>query len=136
MKYIFLVLFGVVSLSDLESIKSYATTASRLEEITCQMASLSDKGPEDEYKSPERFIKDGGGDCDDYAEFVYRLLGARGYEVKIYVLEGKKSNHAICWYKRGKEEGYFTNGTRWGQRNFDIEKFTKREGYETWLVKI
>ena len=45
----------------------------------------------DDWKSPEEFLKDGGGDCEDYAVFVQEILERNGYQAEIVSLYAPKS---------------------------------------------
>ncbi len=63
-----------------------------------------DKGKKDQLKSVERFVKDGGGDCEDYAYFIAKSLRWLGYNAKIVELHFKsdvsvmaeKTNHSVA----------------------------------------
>jgi predicted transglutaminase-like cysteine proteinase len=107
-------------------------TPSDIESISTQYRYIKDQGDWDEYKLPEYFVTDGGGDCDDYARFAYEELKKLGYETRMVVLIGD-TRHAICWYKDGKKEYVFDNGLRW--RIKDLWDYTLKSGFETWVYK-
>ena len=46
-------------------------------------------------KTPEEFIKDGGGDCEDFANMKYQALLAEGFTGMKFVLPVKGEQHAM-----------------------------------------
>ncbi len=56
-----------------------------------------------EWKQPWEMIKDGGGDCEDYAILAALFLNKLGYRTNIvglfYQQDGKSRGHAICVFQ-------------------------------------
>ena len=60
---------------------------------------ISDTKEEDSFKSPEQTVKDGGGDCEDFARLSHYLLSKWGYDSKIIAIYRPKGNHAVTVFK-------------------------------------
>jgi tetratricopeptide (TPR) repeat protein len=78
-----------------------------------------DKGKKDQLKSVERFMKDRGGDCEDYAYFIAVSLQRIGYNAKIMELHFKsdvgvladKTNHSVAiFFDPRTNSWYFMEG--------------------------
>lgn len=93
----------------------------------------SDKGdPNNYWKSPEEFMRDSGGDCEDFAIVAYELLKNIGYKPEIYSLWNPNDNragHAICVF----ETGYFSNNVYYKKTFFQIGNST--EPYKPLIIE-
>jgi hypothetical protein len=137
MKLLFLLLFGLGDIHNMQFLLNYADTSYKVESVLCQYSYISDEYVEDEWKTPMKFIEDGGGDCEDFALMVKRLLEDKGYELRVYILstsEDVEPPHCIIAYKKGKDIGYFSNRKRFPLKDFDIDKVCKQYRYKTWML--
>ena len=91
---------------------------------------------EDEYVDPETFLDRQAGDCDDFARFIYEMLGDKGYEVTMYRVsywddrEDRNYNHAVVYYKKWPDWGIFSNYSRYPHWN--IYDYVRETRYEEW----
>ena len=123
----FLIMLGVVGIHNLNDAQEKLKSAYLLECFLSRIPYVSDVWTKDEWKHPDRTIQEGG-DCDDYAIFVYEVLSKQGYEVKLYDVEQEGYLHAICYYKKGREEGYFSNEYRVKIRG-NLEEVLTEDGW-------
>jgi len=128
-----------VDYNSYDSIREYCKNSSRLEYAFEEFDYQSDVLPRDHWKIPEQFVADGGGDCEDFAIIVYLILRSHGFETKIYKAWNKNSAHAICWFKKGRDEGIFSNHRRTYYKNFRIQedyvepsKYTSHRVIDDW----
>lgn len=123
------VLFGQLSLSNYDDIKNYSTSSYKLAMVLSQYSYISDKNPEDEWREPRETVDLMGGDCEDFALLVDDILSYNGFETSIFVLGSPKTCHAIVWYRKGKDEGIFSNYERFKYRDFNIREYMQENGY-------
>lgn len=63
------------------------------------------------FKKPDVTLKDGYGDCEDYARVWYECLVKMGYKPKMYnCINHKKRNHAINLFQVRGKWCYTSNG--------------------------
>ena len=55
----------------------------------------------DNIKTPESFLQDGGGDCDDFVEFALEVLVPGGYRCRRLYLSGSEPSHVVLVADRG-----------------------------------
>ena len=65
----------------------------------------------DHFKNPAKTLKDGHGNCDEFAYLYSELLRRTGYKPKIYacLFKDESKNHAICVFKEGDCYSYTSN---------------------------
>jgi hypothetical protein len=63
----------------------------------------------DYWKKPEETIRDKGGDCEDFAFLVDRVLSERGYKTYVLAVYFPKSAHAITIIKIDEKYTMFSN---------------------------
>lgn len=87
----------------------------------------------DYWKRPEETLRDKGGDCEDFAFLVDRILSDLGYdtEVRGFCREDKKACHAICLIKQNEKYTFFSNKYYLSQEHDSIEKLLTNN-YPTW----
>ena len=56
-------------------------------------------GNQDHWQTPEEFMKNGKGDCEDFARFAYELLKLNGYEAYLLNIYGGHYSHTVCVFK-------------------------------------
>lgn len=124
MKLFFLLLFGAVNIQNFDEVKNFVQNSKQMEQVTHQLKYISD-GEErlNSCKPPEKTLSDGGGDCEDFAILVFETLKEKGYDVALFFCYNEKEGHAICWYRKGKDEGYFSNQYRYQRKNFSILRY-------------
>lgn len=64
---------------------------------------------QDYWKTPEETVKDKGGDCEDFAFLVDKVLSDLNYETHTIAMFFKKSAHAICFVKINGKYTWFDN---------------------------
>lgn len=65
----------------------------------------------DEWKPSTKTLKEGKGDCEDFAIIAYEVLSLMGYITKILcVYPVKGAGHAVCAFYDGIVWRYFSNG--------------------------
>ncbi len=65
----------------------------------------------DAIQKPEVFLKEGRGDCDDYATLADSVLRPKGYETRlVYVHMDRSTAHSVCYI--GEEGGYLDFNNR------------------------
>jgi hypothetical protein len=79
-----------------------------------------DKTRRDEWKTPERLIKEKAGDCEDYARLTFNILEDLGYEnVMLIAIYFKDGGHGICWFKeKDRTWSFFSTGIEGGKRKY------------------
>lgn len=60
-------------------------------------------GKEEYRQSPEEFLSNRRGDCEDFANMAYQLLRLNGYEAFLLNIYGDRLAHTICIFKVGGE---------------------------------
>ncbi len=58
----------------------------------------------DHWQSPQEFLSNHKGDCEDFARFAYEILKRNGAHPLLVNVYSRKSGHTICLYK---EDGNF-----------------------------
>ena len=135
MKLLIFAIFGLLNINDINDIKSYVNNSSQMEFVLAQFSYKQDTSDADEWKTPQQFIHDKGGDCEDFATIVYEILKTKGYDTVIYSLYADSKAHAICYYSKGKDTGYFTNNNRIRLNKFNISKLLKNLEYDRYEIK-
>ena len=85
------------------------------------------------WATPEETLKNGGGDCEDFAILAQAVIKAKGKEAYIVCAYpcGRKRGHAACvFYSTPKHRWYIigTKGYRRGPKEFrDIPKYLVKE---------
>jgi hypothetical protein len=138
---LFLVSLGIKRIKKLSEILDLVDNSFDMECILAGFEYIPDRrGGLDEWKSNWRFIADGGGDCEDFALLVYKVLQDKGFFVTIYILaynDKTKDSHAVCYFKKDRDEGVFSNHRRDTFRDFNIEKYCRFYGFDKYrVVKI
>jgi hypothetical protein len=74
---------------------------------------IPDKTKEDEWKPPEKTVKDRGGDCEDYAILTDYILEDLGYKNSMIIaIYGPGLAHGICWFQdKDGTWSFFSTGT-------------------------
>jgi hypothetical protein len=119
---------GIFWKPSLNYLYKYATTPEKIAWYLKYYSPKEDMEIYDHWKSPRQFIRDGGGDCEDYAVIAYELLLRIGYHPKIYILSNPKikgPNHAICTF----ELGLFSNQILYNRNGDSIFSFMKANNY-------
>lgn len=57
-------------------------------------------GTEDYWQSPEEFLQNGKGDCEDFAQFAYALLKQQGVSAFLLNIYGDRFSHTVCMFKK------------------------------------
>lgn len=90
----------------------------------------------DSIKPIEVFLRDGGGDCDDFAEFASYILGNVGYKCRMLYVRGKDVEaHVVVVASRGKS--YFiidTIACYEVNTLYDACTYFEDEGYTEYLL--
>ena len=60
---------------------------------------------------------------------IVRKLQEHGYNTKIFVLSNSESAHAICWFRKGKDEGIFSNQFCHYYKDFNLECYLDETPY-------
>jgi len=98
--FLTIITLGIFWQPSLDYMYKHATTPQKISQCLWYFNRIKDKTEADEYKSPEHFILDKGGDCDDYAVIAYVLLKRIGYDPTIMKLhnpyDDRDYGHAIC----------------------------------------
>lgn len=101
---------------------------------------IPDKYSRDEWKFPSKTVKDGGGDCDDYAILVSLILSKLGYKTSVVAIhfldEGKISGHAICLFQ--EEDGTWSVFDNQLYRRLKARHFREilKRTYPTWIEVV
>jgi YHS domain-containing protein len=122
-----LIFLSLMSPPDYEIMREETDTAWDVETIFSSFEYAPDVLPEDEWRMPEETYRVKKVDCEDFALFAYDVLGYHDYAVAIYVFESNEIKHAICWYKRGGDEGYFSNQVRYQESDWTPEQYMKEK---------
>jgi len=134
---LFLISLGIKRIKSFDEILNLVKTSYDLECVLASFKYISDrKGGLDHWKDNERFIKEGGGDCEDFALLVHNVLERKGFITTLFILSGKRKNssHAICYFKKDRDEGVFSNSKREVLRNFNIDVYSRNEGYRKYRI--
>ena len=123
-----IITLGIFWRPSLEYIHKHATTPKKIEHYLSYFSFQNDTVAEDRWKSPEQFIKDKGGDCEDYAILAYELLTRIGYQPVIYGMynpHDDEPGHAICVF----EKGLFSNHVLYDKPGDTLESYMKANSY-------
>jgi len=88
------------------------------------------------YQSPEEFVKNKQGDCEDYGIYINHYLTQLNYETKMYVVQCPKYNgrtHIINVFKQKNVYLIFSNGYLYDTDKTDPIEAIK-EIYPTWVM--
>ena len=116
MKLLFMILtLGIFYTPTYEEILLKVSNSSDMKYMLSFFEYKKDKIIDDEWKSPQEFIKSEGGDCEDYAILVFEVLSKKGYDCNIYGLyrNNDQTGHCVATYRRGLDWGYFSNHKRY-----------------------
>ena len=129
-KLLLMASLGMFNFWSYNDVMKYATNSRALETILCQYKYIPDAHPSHEYLHPIFFLDRGGGDCDDFAYFVYNALIKYGYDCRIFVLTSTEdgARHAVCTYERGRDWGLFSNAERY--HHVRLKEFMRQAGYQ------
>ena len=124
-----IITLGIFWQPSLEYLYKYANTPEKIEWYLSYFHYKIDQSDNDEWKSPERFIRDGGGDCEDFAIMVYELLKRNGYKPEIYTIwnpnDDRDYGHALCVY----EDKLFTP---YKIKAMTLKQYMKEYNYTHW----
>jgi len=128
MKILIIILtLGIFWRPSLSYMYKNATTLEKIEYYLSYFDSQKDTIIEDTWKSPQQFMHDKGGDCEDFAIMVYELALCIGYEPKIISMwnldDDRDYGHAVCVID---ETILFSNHTL---EELTLEQYMKNHNY-------
>lgn len=91
------------------------------------------------FKTPEETVKDKGGDCEDFAFLVDKILTDLGYETHARVISFSNRNtmHAICIIKQDGKFTYFSDNVYMPQKHNTIaELLTNNYPYWNYSMRF
>jgi hypothetical protein len=88
---------------------------------------------QDYWKKPHETVKDKGGDCEDFAFLVDKILSDVGYETKVIAMYYRKRRvgHAIAVIKIGNKYTWFCN-MYYGRLKYDTIRDLLNDNYPDW----
>ncbi len=135
-KLFFMSLFFVLPSNDYSWVVENVKTSYQLEFVMLDYSYRDDVSDDEEDENLTIALERQAFDCEEGAELAYRVLTNHGYDCIIYVVDKNSEDaaHAFTYFKKEKDEGYFSNTTRYIDREFTISKYCAENNYDNWRV--